>query len=84
MEPIIGTMITWALQGVVALGLMRVLRQQDENTKSLADLREELPKTYTPLPVFDQHRKENREDIHGLRDEFHKHEMKCPLIKAVQ
>ncbi len=85
MDPALAQWLTWALQGLIAAGLVRIFKSLDETAKSLAELRESLPATYLPTHAFDIHRAENRADIDKLRDQLSTHTVECPgRLRAVK
>lgn len=66
-----GDFVTWALQALLVIGIGRVWIAIDRNTESLANLREELPKTYVDKLQFEKLETYSHDNVHDLKQKMH-------------
>jgi hypothetical protein len=59
------------LQALIILSVGRVWYALDKNTESLANLREELPKTYVDKLAHEKLETYTHENVHDLKDKLH-------------
>lgn len=78
---------TWALQFLILMGVGRVWLALDANTKSLADLREEIPKTYATKEETNRHHNEDatrfaasEASLQTLRERVHAVDLRVTVI----